>query len=491
VVIWDTVRRDRMSVYGHANRTTPFVEEWSRGARVYENCVSAGSTTVPAHASIFTGLLPYQHGADNQRPRLSDDFSTLAELLKAAGYATYAFTANPHVSADTNLTQGFDLTEHPWSPRFIDDAVRITREKIPPEDESTELAEKIRSDARLVEWNVKTAGGLAQRGVFDWLQSRTDGRPYFVLLNYMEAHRPLIPPRSYRERFMSDEQVARSYKVDRRWVPMWAYTFGLREYTPEEVELTALTYDAALAELDDLFRDLLEALRGAGRLDNTVVVLLSDHGEHLGDHHMFDHQFSVYNELLYVPLIVSAPGRLPVGREARPVMNMDLFPTLLEIAGAKPPPGLPTLAVSLLAPQEARARVAEYPAPEVAASRRVVAEYPDFDPRPWQRALRAYYHEPHKLIVASDQRHELYDLANDPREQRNLLHAEPETARRLHEEFEQLIESLDRGKSGDGPLSPEYLRRLEGLGYAGGTDDAGAAETRPASGPASSPSRRP
>ena len=112
--------------------------------------------------------------------------------------------------------------------------------------------------------------------------------------------------------------VDRSYRVDRSWTRMWEYTFGLREYSDDEIRLTRATYDATLLELDELLRDLLEALRETGHLDDTVVILTSDHGEQLGEHHMLDHQYSVYQTLLRVPLIVRAPGRLAAGPGAAP-----------------------------------------------------------------------------------------------------------------------------------------------------------------------------
>ncbi|MFP6578376.1 MAG: sulfatase-like hydrolase/transferase, partial [Myxococcota bacterium] len=113
-VVWDTVRADRMSLYGHSVETTPELDRWARGARVYRDVVSAASTTEPAHASMFTGLYPSQHGTDADHRWLSEDFDTLAERLSSAGYRTYLWSANPSISADENFHQGFDRVEHPW-----------------------------------------------------------------------------------------------------------------------------------------------------------------------------------------------------------------------------------------------------------------------------------------------------------------------------------------------------------------------------------------
>lgn len=103
-VVWDTVRADHLSLYGHQRRTTPFLDEWAQGARIYEDCISVGSTTVPSHSSMFTGLLPSEHGTSNETSTyvLDDKFDTLAEQLRAAGYSTYMFSANPFLSHAEN-----------------------------------------------------------------------------------------------------------------------------------------------------------------------------------------------------------------------------------------------------------------------------------------------------------------------------------------------------------------------------------------------------
>jgi len=500
-VVWDTVRVDRLSVYGCERPTTPRLAEWAAGARVFTDVVSPGSTTVPSHASMFTGLLPSQHRADNEHPQLDQRFETVAEILSEAGYATYLFSANPFISHAQQFAQGFSVAEHPWSPRYVAEAERITREKIDPADETGELAAKVRAGGgRLNDWNIKTAGRLAQDGVLSFLEQQPKDKPFFVFVNYMEAHRPLIPPRRYRELMMTPEQVARSYKVDRSWVSTWAYTFGLKEFSAEDIEVTRRTYDAAIRELDDLFADLLDGLRAAGRLENTIVILTSDHGEHLGEHHLLDHQFSLYEELLRVPLIIHYPGVVAPGREARPVSTIDLFPTLLGWAHV-PAERIPRNAgVGLMTPLDTRSRIAEYPAPASDAISRVRQAIPSFDPTPWMRSLRAVYDQPHKLIAASDERHELYDLAADPAESNNLLPAEMARAAALGEVLRDLLarHAADGEREATRPMDEATERELRTFGYVGSAsedegeeDPAAAEESQPTTAPASHPASQP
>ena len=470
-IVWDTARADHMSLYGYERPTTPFLDEWAKGARVFDDCLSAAGYTLPSHASMFTGLLPSEHCAHNGTGRLDSSFTTIAELLKQAGYRTYLYSANPHISETGNFNQGFDRAEHPWSPPFVERAIALVRDKLVPEDRSSELGRQFdaagRHEGHLSTWNIKAAGKLAQDATLAWLRSTDDKRPYFAFLNYMEAHRPYIPPRRLRERVMSEDEVARSYTVDRSWLSLWEYTFGLREYSDEELALTRATYDATLLELDELLRDLLSALEREGFLENTVVVLTSDHGEHLGEQHMLDHQYSLYQPVLRVPLVVRYPERFPAGHESRPVVNFDLFPTLLELARVEPPHGA-SRAVSLLHPLAARARLAEEPASSEAGLATVKARHPEWDPSPWQRGLRAWVEGPHKLIRGSDGRRELYDLATDPLERHDVASERAGELAPLESALSAYCDGLapcPPSVPGGRVLSPQEHEMLRGLGY--------------------------
>jgi arylsulfatase A-like enzyme len=424
---------------------------------------------------MFTGRLPSEHCTNNGNSRLDGQYTTIAELLRSAGYRTYLYSANPHISRSGGFDQGFDAAEHPWSPRLRDRARRIVRDKIAGEDRSSELGAAMdrgeRDERGMSIWNLKATGSLAQEAILDWLDSADDERPFFVFVNYMEAHRPLIPPRACRERVMSPADVARSYAVDRSWTPTWEYTFGLREYDDDEIRLTGATYDAALAELDDLFGKLIGALEAGGHLENTLIILTSDHGEHLGEQHMLDHQYSVYQPVLRVPLIVRYPARFAPGRDRRPVVNFDLFPTLLEVAGIEPPADQRSRATSLLQARQERERFAEDPAAFQVAIATVAAHHPKWDPKPWGRELRALVDGRHKLIWGSDGRGELFDLAADPLERVNLLERQTELAAGLREALETYHRSLRSCVGGSTPppeLSPEQIERLQTLGYVGG-----------------------
>jgi arylsulfatase A-like enzyme len=469
-IVWDTVRADHLGLHGHDRDTTPNLDRWANGARVFEDCLSTAGYTLPSHASMFTGLLPSETCAHNAHPRLDDRYTTVAELLRSAGYRTYLYSANPHISSTGNFTQGFDRSEHPWSPRLAARAREMVLEKLSAEDESNELLSALHAEGRGGMWKLKATGALAQETVLSWLDAEESDSPFFVFLNYMEAHRPLIPPREYRERMMSPEEVDRSYRVNRSWMPTWEYTLGLREMDDDELELTRATYDAAVAELDDLFGKLIEALERGGHLEDTIVILTSDHGEHLGEQHMLDHQFSLYQPLLRVPLIVHYPSLFEPGRDARPVTNFDLFPTLLELAQVDPPRGFESQAVSLLEPLDERMRFAEDPAEARVVLTTVKLEHPDWDPTPWERQLRAVVDTPFKLIWSSNDRARLFDLSADPLELTNVSGPRDDVAWRLEQSLDEIWRSLETCDPGQPvpDLAPEEIERLKALGYFGG-----------------------
>ena len=474
-VVWDTVRADHLSVYGYDKPTTPRLKKWAEHALVFDNVMSPAGSTIPSHASMFTGQLPSEHGTSDASPTLHPDHETIAERLRTHGYQTYLWAANPNLAAVRNFHQGFERAEHPWSLDFAREAFQIIQEKLPAKDRSSELREKLRQ-RKAIPWAIKAAGALAQKGVERFLQERDPNRPWFVFLNYMEAHRPFIPAESYRQKLMSPEDVELSYQVDRSWDTMWAYTFGLSEYTAREIEIMAATYDATLRELDDLFARLLRQLRRQGILQDTVVILTSDHGELLGEHHLMDHQYSLYDPLIRVPLIVYGPRWFKPGRSAAPVSTLDLYPTVLELAGIED--SRPSAhAVSLLQPSVERARLSEYPAIFEAPFAAIRERSPEFKFNAFARRLRALRVGPHKLLEADDGAYELYDVQQDPTEQNNLATREQELAERLQQQLREWAERMPVPlfRAAASNLSPAEIEMLQNLGYTQSTP----AETNP------------
>ena len=182
---------------------------------------------------------------------------------------------------------------------------------------------------------------------------------------------------------------------------------------------------------------------------------------------MLDHQYALYEQLLRVPLIVHYPSRFAPGREGSPVMNFDIFPTLLELAGAEPPVGQQPRAVSLLAAGAERSRFAEESASSGVGIHMVREQHPDWDPSPWRRRLRSWVDGRYKYIWGSDERRELYDLSVDPLEQRDLSLEQTDTLQSMNTSLEAYYASLRLCDPEASPQSvpPEQYEMLKSLGY--------------------------
>lgn len=377
VIVLDTVRADHLGAYGYDRGTTPRLDAWAAGARVYDRMSSDAAWTLPSHASLFTGRPPIAHGAhgvpaDSEQVAspLAPGAETVARSLSRAGWRTMGIAANEaFLDAAWGLDQGFDL----W------------------------LCEQLGADAR------RTPYATADRVTAMAIQalSREADAPRFLFLNYMDAHAPYLP----REGYVRDPDA-----IDRRVTPYGAGWKGIaqrvvgeREPVSEEVRRAWVeAYDAELRYLDEHVGALLERLPELGVGEEDWVFVLADHGEYLGEHDLVEHSKDLYEEVLHVPLLVRGPGVSP-GRDARPVQTHDVASMVLEAAGVAPLPK----AVRTEALQVA----------ELYWSRHRDLRYAAFRER-FDRVRRAFRVGDRKLIVGPPGTEEAYDLAADPREAR-------------------------------------------------------------------------
>ncbi len=469
-VVWDTVRADHLSLYGYPRSTTPFLEEWAKQGRVFDDCQAVASTTVPAHASMFTGWMPSEHGAHNSNRAFPESCDTIAEKLSDAGYRTFLYAANPFVSRQTGLDQGFDVVEHPWQDKLAKQAVPLLLERAGRVTDADALARNL-DEMRGKRWAFKSLGELARLRVQRFLRASEASQPFFVFLNYMEAHFPVVPSEQARQRFMEPPQVEASFRQPPSVERLWGYTFGVVEMGDAELQQTVDLYDAALFELDALFSQLLGDLEDLGLLENTLVILTADHGEHLGDHHLLDHQYSLYEPLLNVPLVLRGPGIEP-GRDARAVTNLDLFPTLMEYLD------LPTngrgAGLSLLGSDEHAVRISESPDAPLGPVETVRVFQPNLDPTRWLQSRRSLERKPYKYIRTSAGEEELYDLVQDPGEQINLRTQLPDVARDFAATLAAEVAAFRRppaDAAAGGELTEDERAMLESLGYVSGKDE--------------------
>ena len=469
IVLWDTVRADRMSLYGHDRRTTPFLERFAADAVVYEHAIAASEWTGPTHASLFTGLPLQTHGMDVQHKWLDAHHLTLAEHLVDHGYDTWSFSGNRFVSDFVNLMQGFRLQDHTFKGRYKKAAARATRAKLIPRDRSTEISPAWTPDGHGEGWSkqltlYKDAAPVSLTAFARFLDhTRRPHEPFFAFVNLMEAHQPRIPSLASRQALMDPATLERALTTDATVFALMATMHGQRAYTDDELEAIRATYDATLLDLDKAAEKLIAGLEKRGLLDDTIVVFTADHGEMLGEHGLYSHRWALYEPLIHVPLVIRAPGLAPT-RVRGPVSTVGLFATICELAGIPVPDGIqPALAPGRPVFSELRDPNTAMPS--------ILAAFPGLDIAPFERSLSAVIDGSDKLLRASDHRHELYDLEQDPAERTPIVDsARQERLLQLLADFDARTPDYDpaRRAADDGreqPDDPETQRSLEVLRY--------------------------
>jgi arylsulfatase A-like enzyme len=477
VIVWDTVRADHLSLYGYRRPTTPRLDAFARDAVVFERASSPGMWTLPAHASMFTGLPPESHGADERWLWLDGHNLTMAEHFEANGYATFTMAANTLLCDETNLVQGFATKLNTYKGKVGKMAKAATREKLLPNDRSNELSPLWRPPAhgaKNAEWGravYKEGGPIVAEAMLEWIDRRKNRRkPFFAFLNLMEAHTPRIPTMASRERVLADdpELVALGLETDAAHINLHFYNFGKVTYSERQLDAIRGVYDASIADLDAATGRLFDGLAERGLLEDTIVVLTSDHGENLGDHHLFNHRFSLWDSLVHVPLVVRAPGQV-ARRVDRPVSTIDLFSTLARLAGLPVPDGI--AAGDLLGGTSSPA-VTSMALPLEREILSVKEVHPDVEVGPWMRSGNAVVRDGRKLVRLSDGTSALFDLRADPGETTPL--DDPAGAAALGAELDAWLSSTPPYDPTRRTESPEHVRasqdelrqQLEAIGYA-------------------------
>ena len=458
VIVMDTVRADHLELYGYGRETMPRLADFARSeAVVVERAITNAPDSLASHASLFTGLFPANHGAHrpllvDTSPRfgypLREDVPTLASALHDAGYATLGISANygpASAEIGLGLDRGFDIYRShpdgvcaftrlsPWRPlaQAVGGLVGETA-WMPPCRRRYRRADEITDEAISL---INAAGDSS----------------FLLFVNYMDAHGPYDPPAAYRGRFEGYAPGAEdgvSEAVQRGDEDLPAAT---RDH------LVAL-YDGELAYLDSQLARLLDHLRQHAAWEEMLVVVTSDHGEAFGEHRLMDHSSSLYDVMIRVPLILKG-GRNGLGGDSpgsgarwdRPMQLVDVMPLALSRVGIELPNGLdgrdpaqpPGALRAWSFPPRAKVRFSER----------------------FRRELRSIEIEGFKLIEDHAGNRELYDLANDPSELRNLAAEQPDRVALMLEAMGPWTTYRAENRAGEETLSPEVLERLRSLGY--------------------------
>jgi arylsulfatase A-like enzyme len=478
LLVVDTVRADMAGLGAPGRSAMPALQAFARDAAVYPDAYTTAPWTPPAHASLFTGAWVWRHACGGGRQRLDTGLPTLAERLAAAGYATGAVSANAWLGPGSGFERGFHRFVKAW--QLVErggDLAGVRRAG--RASGRTDLAEALRraragglaatgvNGLHHLLWRRRGrlgGGRVARRSVDLARELAAGGRPVFLFVNFLDAHLPYRAPRRYR-RAVLGRRAGPARRVNQ---DPWAFVGGAVRMTGDDLDLLRGLYAAELAHVDDRAHRLLDGVDAVLGLDDTLVVVASDHGEHLGEHGLMDHQYSLSESLLRVPLAVRWPGREQAGVHAGLRQLVDVGPTVLEAAGL-PVPEEPGLGRPLGG--QARSWVlAEYPDPQ--PSMDAHARRGDATPfRRFDRALAALrLADGRKVVTGSDGSVALYDLVSDPSELHDLAAARPSEA---HELATRLAGLSGEGRPGWGesggprsaPPENEVRRALQSLGY--------------------------
>lgn len=486
LIILDATRTDFCSCYGAAQPLTPALDQLSEDGLLFEHAYASAPWTLPAMSSILTGLYPTQLGVEEKRV-LAPKHQTLASRLKEVSYSTFAISKNSWFSTEFGLPQGFDVFHKLWQLMQTDiDLTEVNLAQAYPSEKNLLIS----AAKGAMRGNVlKNAVNLASRRikllndsdygarrtlapVKKWIS--TQHGPWFAAVHYLEAHLEYKPPIEWARRFSDDWSVTQRLLAADQLRLCYRHITGVERLTPDELRAWRQLYAAEVAYQDHAMGQLLDWLKQSGHYDDTLIIVVADHGESLDEHGLLAHLYSLHDPLIHVPLVIHGPDAPRGRRTGALVQTQDIFGTVLAAAGA----AMPTHARSLLDTNaDRRYVVAEYGMPRMPRQellKRFDLRAEDF--APFLRGLTAVRTQQHKLVIGTDNSVELFDLQNDPAELFNKADAIPDVLAQLqamHAEWQASIDasSADRTTDASPPpvtppiVAPEVAERLKALGY--------------------------
>ena len=426
LIVLDTVRAQSLSLHGYRRPTTPNLERLARSGVRFDWAIAPSPWTLPTHACMFTGRYHYEVSADWTTP-LDETHPTLAEELSAHSYLAAGFVANYfYCGHETGLDRGFaHYEDYLVSPGQMALSSSLTR--------ATISSDWLRNGLGYHELLNRKTVTKVNSTFLRWLSTssqvaRQKRQPFFAFLNYFDAHEPYLPPPPFDRLFgppkARDGFLHSPYDVVR----------DKDVLSPQDVQAELDAYEGAIAHIDHSIGLLLDELAERGVLDNTVVIITSDHGEEFGEHGIFEHGGSLYLPSVYVPLLISFPSRVPAGIQVRePVSLCDLPATIMDLAGLDHECCFPgnSLARYWNGTQDSPNRQAHPVLSEVNVN--------GWDPAAKQEMKSVIVNQYH-YIKNGDGSEELYDLGSDPWEKRDLV--DLEQGRRVLDQLRASLEAI-------------------------------------------------
>lgn len=420
IVSIDTLRPDHLGCYGYFRPTSPAIDQLATESVLFERAMAPMSMTLPSHTSLFTATYPLEHGVlanieDGGRQFVpAPGIRSFAEHARDRGFQTAAFVSAAPLAASTGIAAGFDVFDEP------------AEHSRPAEETNAE--------------------------VFRWINEELRPGPFLLFVHYFDPHFPYQPPEDFRG-YSGSESLNR-YLGERRIPRFVESPWGSTYATPQSTNL----YDGEVRYTDEQVGRLIDRLRRAGRWDATAVVLISDHGESIGDHSLLGHEY-VTREQLQSLLMLRVPGYTPQ-RVQNPVSLVDTLPTLIGMLGDD-------AWREFLDQVSGRDVLAPATTPQAVLAQRAEKTRRDFI-GPAFSLLSGNWH----YVYEPEKKNQLFDWSTDPFELRNVIKQHADVAASLETELLERVRSYHaRGVElrGDADaladMDPDLVRKLRLLGY--------------------------
>jgi arylsulfatase A-like enzyme len=396
----DTLRRDVLGCYGNKNGFTPFLDSIMAKCIVFDNHQSTGPYTQASFPGILTSSYFLEYGNPQ---KLSTQRTLISEVVKKGGFATAGFHSNPYLCSFFGWNRGWDV--------FYDSM----------QDQVTDMVPYI-------------AGDKINNKASTWLNSHTKQsgyKPFFLWVHYMDAHEPYVPDQKYIDRIDPSIKLSKQEMFS-----MFKAVVLPRDISdPTKVELLRKLYCAHVIQVDEYAKEFFDNLESLGLLDNTIIIITSDHGDEFSEHFSLSHDGKMYSELLSVPLIIYDPERTENQRVDTYVSGADISPTIANLFGLEIPDnfhGQPLLPVKNYEPKGCFGEAIGKLAHKVKPTDRPVHFFQEGSLRISHRV--------------EDDKWEMYDLSSDPQEQRNIIEIS-DKSEKMKNQLKSEIHWFDKGDS--------------------------------------------
>jgi len=420
IIVADALRKDHMGCYGYQRKTTPFIDKFAKESTLYTNAYAQAPSTKPSIASLFTSKFPSQHSVINNDQSLNKDYKTLAEALRDFGYVTAGFNENPMIEKRFQYNQGFDYWE------TNDKRHRFTTNSMKEYDKK----------------------------IHQWIKDHYNDS-FFLYLHYIDPHSPYLAPKGFLNTFYKKIKKKKNTKLfpedikSNKYDKTPEYYFSKNIYN--NLDKMIAQYDEEIRYINFRFKKLFKKIKKLGLLEDTVIIFLSDHGEGFLEHGYLYHSYSIYGELVNIPLIIRYPRLFKPGKDKKYVQHVDIYPTILDILN------IDTDHLKLEGKSILSGKFLD---------RKILSEY--LRKNKGKSPQRGMIIDKWKLIKNINKKnYELYNSKTDILDKNNLLKSNIKELEKLKSKMNFWVKNIlkDKKTSKKKKLDPKLKKKMKSLGY--------------------------